>query len=148
MLKCFDKFVEDAPEYNPDFLVFLPFTAILQWPMSMANGFTVLVNRDVNDQFRKIFAVWSKHLASPDSAFVLTEESDSRLCDEAMANMPNFVELFECDRKKPHWGSVPGITSLLGHPDMAYVPSSIQRTVPTSQAQAHANPRSFANHSR
>jgi len=70
----------------------------------MSNGFTVLSNRNVNDQFRKIFAVWSTYLASSDSAFVLTEDEDGWLGEPAMQNMPGFVDLFVCDQNKPHWG--------------------------------------------
>ncbi|KAK6978145.1 PSDC domain-containing protein [Favolaschia claudopus] len=104
MLKCFDRFVNDAPEYDPDFLVFLPFTAVMQWPMSMSNGFTILINRTVNDQFRNIFAVWSKYLSSPDSTWVLTENAKGWLGEAAMQNMPGFIDLFVCDPNLPHWG--------------------------------------------
>jgi len=104
MLKCFDKFVEEAPTCDPDFLVFLPFTAIMQWPMSMANGFTILVNRSVNDHFRGVFGEWSKYLSSADSASVLTDDDKGWLGKPAMENMPGFLELFECNPEKPHWG--------------------------------------------
>ncbi|KDQ10821.1 hypothetical protein BOTBODRAFT_115323 [Botryobasidium botryosum FD-172 SS1] len=104
MLLLFQKFMGEAPTFNTNFLVFLPFTAVMQWPMSMANGFTILINHRVNDQFRKIFAVWSKFLASSESAHVLNEGSTGWLSPEAMENMPNFVESFECDPTKPHWG--------------------------------------------
>lgn len=104
MLALFQKFVGEAPEFNSNFLVFLPFTAVLQWPMSTASGFTILVNRRVNDQFRKIFAVWSQFLTSPDSASVLNEGTTGWLSTKAMEKMPDFVKTFECDPDKPHWG--------------------------------------------
>jgi len=70
----------------------------------MSNGFTILINRRVNDQFRKVFAVWSKYLASEESRWVLTDKPTGWLSDKAMENMPNFKETFECDPNKKHWG--------------------------------------------
>ncbi|KAJ7708610.1 phosphatidylserine decarboxylase-like protein [Mycena metata] len=104
MLYCFDKFVGEALTYDPNSLVFLPFTAIMQWPMYMSNGFTILVNRTVNDQFRSVFGEWSKYLSSADSASVLTEDAKGWLGERAMQNMPDFIDLFVCDPEKPHWG--------------------------------------------
>ncbi|KAF7344083.1 PSDC domain-containing protein [Mycena venus] len=104
MLQCFDKFVGEAPTWNPNFLVFLPFTAILQLPMSMSNGFTILVNRRVNDHFRNVFRAWAKYLSSAASASVLTTEKYGWLGEGAMENMPDFQKLFECDPTKDHWG--------------------------------------------
>ncbi|KDQ10823.1 hypothetical protein BOTBODRAFT_638719 [Botryobasidium botryosum FD-172 SS1] len=104
MLSLFQRFMGDAPSWNPRFLVFLPFTTVLQWPMSMSNGFTILINRRVNDHFRKIFAVWLKFLASSQSNYVLHEGCDGWLSPEAMENMPKFKETFVCDPGEPHWG--------------------------------------------
>ncbi|KAJ7647115.1 hypothetical protein FB45DRAFT_1099808 [Roridomyces roridus] len=104
MLRCFDKFVCQAPSWNPDFLVFLPFTAILQLPMSMPNGFPILADRRVNDHFRNIFGEWSRYLSSAASTSVLSTDDDGWLGDNAMHNMPDFQTLFECDPAKDHWG--------------------------------------------
>lgn len=102
MLLLFDRNLTQAPEFDADFLVFLPFTAILQWPMSMSNGLTILINREVNHQFHRLFEVWSQHLGSLASRNVITEKG--WLSKEALARMPGFIETFVCDPKKPHWG--------------------------------------------
>ena len=104
MLRCFDKFIKSPPKFDPDFQVFLPFTAVLQIPMSYSNGLAILVNHKVNDEFRKIFAVWSSFLSSPESSSVLTEDKDGWLGPIAMERMPDFRDTFVCDPTKPHWG--------------------------------------------
>lgn len=104
MLQCFDRFIGEAPRWDRDFLVFLPFTAILQIPMSMSNGSTILYSRIVNEHFRNVFSEWSKYLSSSASASVLTTDKDGWLGEGAMENMPDFQTLFECDPTKDHWG--------------------------------------------
>ncbi|KZS95454.1 hypothetical protein SISNIDRAFT_408539 [Sistotremastrum niveocremeum HHB9708] len=102
MLRLFNRFLGEAPEYNADFLVFLPFTAVLQWPMSFANGLIILINPKVNDHFREIFKVWTAFLSSSSSRYVLNEEG--WLGPEAMKQMPNFTTTFVCDPQQPYWG--------------------------------------------
>lgn len=104
MLDLFNIFLQEAPEYDEDFLVFLPFTAVLQWPMSMSNGFTILINSQVNDHFRQIFGVWSQFLSSSQSRSVLNETDKGWLGSKAMAQMPNFRTTFVCDPRQAHWG--------------------------------------------
>ncbi|KAG8887350.1 hypothetical protein FRB98_000219 [Tulasnella sp. 332] len=104
MLRLFNGFLSKAPEFDNRFLVFLPFTAVLQWPLAMANGLTILINRQVNDQFHRLFEVWSQFLASTESRYVLTESETGWLGPVAMKQMPNFVETFVCDPKQPYWG--------------------------------------------
>ncbi|KAG5634835.1 hypothetical protein H0H81_000556 [Sphagnurus paluster] len=67
MLRLFNRFIQEAPEFDNNFLVFLPFTAVLQWPMALANGLTILINPLVNDHFRRVFKVWSDFLGPPAS---------------------------------------------------------------------------------
>ncbi|KAF7319280.1 PSDC domain-containing protein [Mycena chlorophos] len=104
MLQCFDKIIEQAPAHDSNFLVSLPFTTILHWWMSTPDGFTLLMDRRVNDHFRLIFAEWSKYLVSPKSASVLNRGPEGWLGKDAMCNMPGFVDLFECDPQQRHWG--------------------------------------------
>ncbi|KAG5635158.1 hypothetical protein H0H81_012199 [Sphagnurus paluster] len=104
MLRLFNRFIKQAPKFDNSILVFLPFTAVLQWPMVMTNGLNILTNPQVNDHFRRIFKVWSEFLESPDSRYVLTEDDGGWLGPVAMQHMPNFKETFICNPDEPHWG--------------------------------------------
>lgn len=104
MLRLFNKFLKEAPKFDPNFLVFLPFTAVLQWPMAMTNGLTILVDSKVNRCVYELFNVWSEFLGSQRSAHVLTDDEKGWLGPEAMKEMPNFKDTFICDPSQPHWG--------------------------------------------
>jgi len=104
MLRLFDGLIKEAPEYDKNFLVFLPFTAILQWPMATTNGLTVMIDPKVNLCIRNMFNAWSSFLNSSDSRYVLTTDEKGWLGPEAMEQMPDFKQTFVCDPSKPHWG--------------------------------------------
>ncbi len=128
----------EAPEYtyqddpdDPCGLIGFPINALLDWPMATASGYDVFANSMVNQQFKKIFAHWSKFLLTKESAKVLARDYHGRgksdqpkvigwlhpdarreMVKVACCQNPNlklttpcqelpFEHFFECDRNDP-----------------------------------------------
>ena len=64
----------------------------------------MFTNPRVNEQFRRIFAVWSSFLSSPQSRYVLHTGEDGWFGPMASKKMPNFAETFICDPSAPYHG--------------------------------------------
>lgn len=103
MLRLFNSFLDQAPAFSTNYLVMLPYTAVLVWPMSFSNGFTVLLNHTVNCHIRAMLAEWATFLSSPESRYVVNAE-DGWLSPAAMKQMPDFKDIFLCDQTSDHWG--------------------------------------------
>ncbi len=115
---------------NPCGLIGFPINALLDWPMATATGYDVFANSLVNQQFKKILAYWTRFLASPESTYVLTEDSypdrnpkvlgwfhpeaRQHMVDVACCQNPKlqdtpcqkqpFEYFFQCDPSAPHYG--------------------------------------------
>ena len=105
MLSLFNELLTHAPEYNDSVLVGFPYNAILDWPICTKAGYAVFLNEKVNNQLRKMLAVWTDFLESSDSRYVLNHGATGGWFGEAaMATMPDFYNVFQCDPSKPYHG--------------------------------------------
>lgn len=108
MLQSFSENLTRAPEW--DQLAFnagnvsFPFHSILTWPAATPAGMTVFSDQRVNDQFKRIFDIWSTFLVSSGSCYVLTDKDNGWLSPGALEAMPDFVKLYKCDPSAPHYG--------------------------------------------
>ncbi|KAF1960851.1 hypothetical protein CC80DRAFT_532410 [Byssothecium circinans] len=118
MLELFNHILTTAPDWNDRSygvgMVGTPFNAILDWPMGTPSGFAFFLDPEVNKMIKKVLNTWAKFLASPDSAYVLGNDSIgwfSAHGTEDLAATANvgkttykFEELFKCDPSKEHHG--------------------------------------------
>jgi phosphatidylserine decarboxylase len=105
MLQLVNAIMTRAPEFNETGLVGFPINAIFDWSMATPGGFAAFLNVDVNRALKNVLDEWGRYLASPDSAYVLnTNPRTGWFGEDAMKAMPNFVEQFQCDPSKPHYG--------------------------------------------
>ncbi|XP_028416820.1 L-tryptophan decarboxylase-like [Dendronephthya gigantea] len=105
MILLINMIMRKAPEYNKTDFVGCPISVILNWPMATTAGFAAFLNEKVNKLFKNILNYWGEYLSSYDSTYVLNEDKESGwFGEDAMEAMPNFVEEFECDPTKPHYG--------------------------------------------
>lgn len=105
MLELLDHILSTAPEYERDGLVGFPINAILDWPMGTISGYAAFLNKEVNAHIRQVLNAWGQFLASRDSAYVLnTDKHRGWFGEDAMEDMPDFVENFQCDPSLEHYG--------------------------------------------
>jgi phosphatidylserine decarboxylase len=104
LLGLFNYVLTHAPEYNDTGLVGFPINAILDWAMGTRAGFAAFLSDRVNSQLKKLLNEWGVFLKSSDSAAVLNDTNSGWLGPNALARMPHFVEEFECEPAKPHYG--------------------------------------------
>ena len=118
MLMLFNHLLTSAPEWSDSSygigMVGTPFNAILDWPMGTPSGFTFFLDPEVNKMLKKVLNAWAEYLSSPDSAYVLGNDSIGWFSNHgtedlaATANVGQtnhkFEELFKCDPKAEHHG--------------------------------------------
>jgi phosphatidylserine decarboxylase len=104
MLRLFNHIISTAPAYQEDDLVGFPINAILDWPMGTSAGLAMFADPRVNEQFKRMFYVWSSFLASPESCYVLSTGDDGWFGPNASKKLPNFAETFICNPDAPHYG--------------------------------------------
>jgi len=105
MLKLLSAAITRAPEFNKSGSVGLPINTILDWPMGTGAGRTAFHHPKVNLHLRQILGAWARFLDSPDSTYVLSEDPrHGWFGEDAMAAMPDFDALFQCDPRAPHRG--------------------------------------------
>ena len=105
MIVLIDYIMTTAPGYNGTDLVGFPINVILNWPMNTTAGFAAFLNDKVNKLFKAILNYWAESwLNTPKSCSVLTTAPGGWFSPEALAAMPKFVEEYECDPEKPHYG--------------------------------------------
>lgn len=105
MLQLLNQMMTEAPTFNKTGLVGFPINAILDWPMGTAAGTTAFLNKEVNIHLKNILSDWAVFLDSPDSRYVLTDDSLSGwFGHDAMAAMPTFVEDISCNPELPYYG--------------------------------------------
>ncbi len=105
LLQLLNHILTTAPEFDKTVMVGCPINAILDWSMGTKAGFAVFLNERVNRQLKKILNEWGRYLSSPESCSVLnTDPVRGWFGENAMAAMPEFVEDFQCDPSRPHFG--------------------------------------------
>ena len=104
MLRLISTVMTRAPECSEAGLVGFPINAILDWSMGTASGHAAFLNPKVNSVFKEILNEWGLFLTTKDSLSALHTGSNGWLGEIAMKKMPNFVEEYKCDPRKPHHG--------------------------------------------
>lgn len=79
MLAMLNHVIQSAPDYserkNRMSFVGVPMNAVLVWGMGTPSGHAAFVDPEVNRMFQKILNVWGAYLQSPESAYVLGEDT-------------------------------------------------------------------------
>jgi phosphatidylserine decarboxylase len=105
MLRIMNHLLTKAPGFDRSGFVGFPINAILNWPMQTGPGLSIFRNEKVNRQLKKILNQWSTFLTSPDSRYVLDDDTEKGwFGKEAQEAMPNFVEDFVCEPGAPYYG--------------------------------------------
>ena len=104
MLKLLNSILTKAPEFNTSGLVGCPINAILDWPMGTPAGIAAFLDPEVNQQLQKILNQWAVFLDSPDSRYVLTDNTNGWFGPDAKKAMPTFAEDFVCYPGQPYHG--------------------------------------------
>ena len=105
MLARFDEAIREPPAYTTSILVAFPFNYLLSQVMHTKSGQTAFLDKKVNSHLERILNVWSEYLNTPASAEFLSEDPHHGwFGTAAMQVMPEFVETFECDPSKAHYG--------------------------------------------
>ncbi|KAI4129225.1 MAG: hypothetical protein LQ338_002337 [Usnochroma carphineum] len=105
MLRRIDDIITQAPEFNSTFYAGFPINALLAWPMATSSGVAAFLDDKVNAHIRDILDAWASFLKSPESTYVLSDDSEHGWFGSmALALMPNFAEEYICDSTKPHYG--------------------------------------------
>jgi len=118
MLELFNHILTHAPEWSDSEygigMVGTPVNAILDWPMGTPSGFAFFLDPEVNKMIKKVLNAWGEFLASPESAYVLGNDSIGWFSDHGVHDLAltanigqtshKFEELFKCDPSKEHYG--------------------------------------------
>lgn len=105
MLRLFNAIMTHAPEFDETGLVGCPFNAILDWSMATTGGWAGFINDKVNAHLKLILDEWAVFLRSHESTSVLNDDPKKGwFGEDAKKAMPTFVDDFECDPTKPHYG--------------------------------------------
>ncbi len=105
MLQLMNVIMTHAPEFDETGLVGFPFNAIFNWSMATENGWSAFLNEKINAHLKKILNEWAVFLQSPESTKVLNDHPKNGWFGEsARKAMPTFVDDFQCDPTKPHYG--------------------------------------------
>lgn len=102
MLVVINHVLTTAPTYNTTGMVGFPINAILDFPMITPAGLSAFAMEKVNAMFRKVLAVWTQFLDSPDSRYVLNESPTGWLSPRARKNLT--LDEFKTQPDKPYLG--------------------------------------------
>ena len=101
----FDEAIRHAPAYTTSIMAALPFSDLLSLLMPTKSGQTAFLNEKVNSHLERILNVWSHFLSTPASAEFLSQDPQHGWFGTAAPlAIPKFVETFECDPSKDHYG--------------------------------------------
>ena len=104
-LLLINQIMTQAPEYDAEALVPVPINALLNLPMATPAGFACFLNDKINMLFKKILNYWGEFLTTRASCYILTDDRvGGWFTDKALAAMPGFVDLYECDPTVAFWG--------------------------------------------
>lgn len=98
LLQMINVVLTAPPQFNQTGITGLPINAMLAWPMGTLSGYGVFLRPEVNVHIKRILQQWGSFLRSPASLPALSDDPASGWFGaQAMANMPGFDELYECD---------------------------------------------------
>lgn len=105
MLFLIDQLMQEAPMFDEqDDMVGAPLNAIILYPMATPSGTVAFLNERVNAAFRKILDNWARFLDSPDSRYVLNQET-GWLSPNALKYMDDFTSTYViADPEDQYWG--------------------------------------------
>jgi len=105
MLFIMDKGLTTAPVFDPNVGAIFPINDPLIGVMGTSAGADAFLDPRVNQALKKILRKWTVFLSSPDSRYVLNDDSETGWFGEnAMKAMPGFVEDFHCNPEAPYYG--------------------------------------------
>jgi phosphatidylserine decarboxylase len=118
MLELFNHVLSHAPQWSDSEygigMVGTPINAILDWPMGTPSGYAFFLDPEVNKMMKKVLNAWGNFLASPESAYVLGNNSIGWFSDHGVHDLAltanigqtsyTFDELFKCDPSKKNYG--------------------------------------------
>jgi phosphatidylserine decarboxylase len=102
MLVVINHLLGTAPEFNTTGMVGFPINAILDFPMITPAGLAAFVSPKVNAMFKKVLAVWTKFLDSPESRYILNTTKGGWFSPAALKAWN--ADAFQLDKQKPYWG--------------------------------------------
>ena len=105
MLELLNTIMTHAPQFDRSGLVGCPINTIFDWSMGTAAGFAAFLNDRVNAQLKQVLNAWGRFLSSSESTYVLNQDPRSGWFGaDALRDMPNFDESYQCDPSRPHRG--------------------------------------------
>ncbi|MGO8830367.1 MAG: phosphatidylserine decarboxylase family protein [Steroidobacteraceae bacterium] len=105
MLELLNTIMTHAPQFDRSGLVGCPINTIFDWSMGTAAGFAAFLNDRVNAQLKQVLNAWGRFLSSSESTYVLNQDPRSGWFGaDALQDMPNFDESYQCDPSRPHRG--------------------------------------------
>ncbi len=105
MLELLNTIMTHAPQFDRSGLVGCPINTIFDWSMGTAAGFAAFLNDRVNAQLKQVLNAWGRFLSSSESTYVLNQDPRSGWFGaDALKDMPNFDESYQCDPSQPHRG--------------------------------------------
>lgn len=102
MLVVLNHILGTAPDYDTTGMVGFPINAILDFPMITPAGLAAFAAHPVNAMFREILAAWTEFLDSPDSLYVLNDQSNGWLSPAARRAI--HLEDYQTDPAQPFDG--------------------------------------------
>ncbi|KAG7008207.1 phosphatidylserine decarboxylase [Physcia stellaris] len=105
MLERLNVSIQQAPVFTDSLWAGFPVNFTLSRIMRTRSGQVAFLSDKVNTQLKKILDAWTVFLDSPESVHVLNDQPNQGWFSEAaLKTMPHFVEDFECDPSRPHYG--------------------------------------------
>ena len=104
-LRMINRVLTTPPEFNQTGITGLPINAIFDWSMATPGGHAFFLHPTVNRHLKRILNQWGRFLTSSASLPALSEDPRTGWFGaDALANMPNFNEEFDCDPVQPYRG--------------------------------------------
>jgi len=87
LLTAFEDLLRDPPKYDENVMVALPFSLLLEWPMSTKSGIAAFLDKELNEKLGDVLTEWGNFLTTKDSAYFVIDDpnqADSWLSQAAL----------------------------------------------------------------
>ncbi|KAJ7094356.1 Phophatidylserine decarboxylase-domain-containing protein [Mycena epipterygia] len=107
VLEILNKIVQEAPAYGG---IGAPVFMLLSHAMNTQGGFNTLLNKELNDHFKRLFNQWAIFLSSPASCYVFSADEGGWFSKPALGALVEsfdglqFKDIFVCDPTAQHHG--------------------------------------------